>query len=120
MKTIKSINIRSAVIYSAILAGFWTLVFSVIYWILGWIFGASSAYINMNLGNWTVYTMGTFIAAVGRALVPLPAQPRTLLKQHRLETVRKQIASNDDPARTCSDNGNPLCRLSRAHDAKRV
>ena len=69
MKTIKSINVRSAVIYSAILAGFWTLVFSVIYWILGWIFGASSAYINMNLGNWTVYTMGTFIAAVGRALV---------------------------------------------------
>ena len=69
MKTIKSINVRSAVIYSALLAGFWTLVFSVIYWILGWIFGATSAYINMNLGNWTVYTMGTFIAAVGRALV---------------------------------------------------
>lgn len=69
MKTIKSINVGSAVLYSALLAGFWTLVFSVIYWILGWIFGASSAYINMNLGNWTVYTMGTFIAAVGRALV---------------------------------------------------
>ncbi len=69
MKTIKSINVKTAVLYSALLAGFWTLVFSVIYWILGWIFGASSAYINMNQGNWTVYTMGTFIAAVGRALV---------------------------------------------------
>lgn len=69
MKTIKSINVGSAVVYSAILAGFWTLVFSLIYWILGWAFGASSALINMNLGNWTVYTMGTFIGAVGRALV---------------------------------------------------
>ncbi len=69
MKTIKSINVRSAVVYGAILAGFWTLVFSLVYWILGWIFGASSAYININLGNWTVYTMGTFIAAIGRALV---------------------------------------------------
>jgi hypothetical protein len=69
MKSIKSINVGSAVIYSAILAGFWTLVFSVIYWVIGWITGASSAYINMNLGNWTVFTMATFIAAVGRALV---------------------------------------------------
>lgn len=69
MKSIKSINVASAVIYSAILAGFWTLVFSVIYWLLGWLFGASSAYINMNLGNWTVYTMATFIGAIGRALI---------------------------------------------------
>jgi hypothetical protein len=69
MKSIKSINVGSAVIYSAILAGFWTLVFGVIYWLIGWITGASSAYINMNLGNWTVFTMATFIAAVGRALV---------------------------------------------------
>jgi hypothetical protein len=69
MKSIKSINVGSAVLYGAILAGFWTLVFSVIYWIIGWITGASSAYINMNLGNWTVFTMATFIGAVGRALV---------------------------------------------------
>lgn len=69
MKTIKSINVGTAVLYSAILAGFWTLVFGVAYWVIGWITGASSAYIDMNIANWTVFTMSTFIGAIGRALV---------------------------------------------------
>ncbi len=69
MKAIKSINVGSAVLYGAILAAFWTLVFGWLYWILGWIFGATSLWIDMNLGNWTVYSMATFIAVIGRALI---------------------------------------------------
>jgi hypothetical protein len=60
MKTIKSVDIKSFVLYGAVLAAFWTFVFGVFYWILGWIFGASSWWIDMNLGNWTVYSLTTF------------------------------------------------------------
>jgi hypothetical protein len=73
MKTIKSIKVGSAALYGAVLAAFWTLIFGLVYWILGWIFGAQSWYVNMNLGNWTVYTMGTFIAVIGSALVAAAA-----------------------------------------------
>ena len=69
MKAIKSINVGSAALYGAVVAAFWTLIFGLVYWILGWIFGAQSWFIDMNLGNLTVYTMGTFIAVIGRALV---------------------------------------------------
>jgi hypothetical protein len=69
MKTIKSVNVGSFVLYGAIVAAFWTLVYGWFYWILGWIFGATSLWIDMNLGNWTVYSMTTFIAVVGRALI---------------------------------------------------
>ncbi len=76
MKTIKSVSVGSFALYGAVLAAFWTFVFGLYYWILGWIFGAQSWYIDMNLGNWTVYTMTTFgliflrafIAALGGAL----------------------------------------------------
>lgn len=76
MRTIKSVNVSSFVLYGAVLAAFWTFVFGLYYWILGWIFGAQSWFIDMNLGNWTVYTMTTFglvflrafIAALGGAL----------------------------------------------------
>ena len=69
MKAIKSIKVSSAVLYGAILAAFWTLVFGWFIWILGWIFGAQSWFIDMNLGNLTVYSMTTFIAVIGRAIV---------------------------------------------------
>lgn len=69
MKAIKSINVGSAMLYGAILAAFWTLVFGWFIWILGWIFGAQSWFIDMNLGNLTVYSMATFLAVVGRALI---------------------------------------------------
>lgn len=76
MKTIKSVNVGSFVLYGAVLAAFWTLIFGLYYWILGWIFGAQSVYIDMNLGNWTVYSFYTFglvflkalLAALGGAL----------------------------------------------------
>ncbi len=76
MKTIRSVNVGSFALYGAVLAGLWTFVLGVYYWLLGWIFGAQSWFVNMNLGNWTVYTMTTFgliflktfIVAVGGAL----------------------------------------------------
>jgi hypothetical protein len=76
MKTIKSVNVGSFALYGAVLAAFWTLIFGLYYWILGWIFGAQSVYIDMNLGNWTVYSFYTFglvflkalLAALGGAL----------------------------------------------------
>ena len=76
MRTIKSVNVGSFALYGAVLAAFWTFVFGLYTWVLGWIFGAQSWFIDMNLGNWTVYTMTTFglvflrafIAALGGAL----------------------------------------------------
>ena len=79
MKTIKSVNVGSFALYGAVLAAFWTVVFGLYYWILGWLFGAQSIFIDMNLGNWTVYSFYTFglvflralLAALGGALAGL-------------------------------------------------
>jgi len=76
MKTIKAVDVKSFVVYGALLAAFWTLVFGIYAWIMGWIFGAQAWFIDMNLGNWTVYTMTTFgliflrafLSAIGGAL----------------------------------------------------
>ena len=69
MKTIKSVNVSSFVLYGAVVAALWTFVFGLVFWILGWIFGAQSWWIDMNLGNWTVYTMFTFGLIFLRALI---------------------------------------------------
>jgi hypothetical protein len=68
MKTIRSVDIGSFALYGAVVAAFWTLVFGLFTWILGWIFGATSWWIDMNLGNWTVYSLITFFQVVLRAL----------------------------------------------------
>jgi len=68
MKAIKSVDDKSFALYGGVLAAFWTLVLGLFYWILGWIFGAASWWVDMNLGNWTVYSMYTFALVVGRAL----------------------------------------------------
>ncbi len=69
MKTIKSVDVGSFVLYGAVLAAFWTFVFGLYYWLIGWIFGASSFLIDMNLANWTVYTGATFLAVIWRSLI---------------------------------------------------
>ena len=69
MRTIKSVNVSSFVIYGAVLVAFWTFIFGLFYWILGWIFGAQAWWIDMNLGNWTAYTFATFLSVVWRSLV---------------------------------------------------
>jgi hypothetical protein len=69
LKTIKKINIGSAVAYGAVLAAFWTFAFGLVMWILGWIFGAQAWWIDMNLGNWTVYSLTTFGLLFLRALL---------------------------------------------------
>ncbi len=60
MKAIKKVDVGSFAAYGAILAALWTLIFGVFYWILGWIFGATTWWIDMNLGNWTLYSLTTF------------------------------------------------------------
>jgi ABC-type Fe3+ transport system permease subunit len=69
MKTIKSVNVTSFVIYGAVLVAFWTFVLGLYYWILGWIFGAQSFWIDMNLANWSVYTFSTFLSVIWRSFV---------------------------------------------------
>jgi len=69
MKAIKSVNVGSFVLYGAVLAAFWTFAFGLVYWFLGWIFGAQSWWIDMNLCNWTVYSFTTFMMVFWRALV---------------------------------------------------
>ncbi len=79
MKTIKSVDVGSFAGYGALVAALWTFIFGLFYWILGWIFGASSWWIDMNLGNWTAYTLITFgmlflraaVAALGGAIAGL-------------------------------------------------
>jgi hypothetical protein len=69
LKTIKSVNVGSFVLYGAVLSAFWTLIIGWFYWILGWLFGATSAWIDMNLANWSIYSATSFIAVVGRAII---------------------------------------------------
>ena len=69
MRTIKSLNIGSVVLYGAVLAAVWTFVFGLYYWIMGWIFGAQSWWIDMNLVNWSAYTVATFFTVVWRSLI---------------------------------------------------
>ena len=69
MKAIKRFDIGSAVLYGAVLFAFWTLVIGIYYWLLGWLFGAQSWFIDMNLTNWTGYTFRTLLAILWRMLI---------------------------------------------------
>jgi ABC-type Fe3+ transport system permease subunit len=69
MKTIKSVNIGSFVLYGAILAALWTFIFGLIYWIIGWISGAASWWVDMNLANWSVFSFATFLTVIWRSLI---------------------------------------------------
>ena len=69
MKTIKSVDVKSFVIYGAVLFALWTFIFGLYYWILGWIFGAQSFWIDMNLANWSAYTFSTFLSVIWRSLI---------------------------------------------------
>lgn len=69
MKTIKSVNITSFIIYGAVLVAFWTFVLGFYYWILGWIFGAQAWWIDMNFVNWSAYSFTTFLAVIWRSLI---------------------------------------------------
>ena len=69
MKAIRSVDVKSFVIYGAVLAAFWTFAFGLYYWILGWIFGAQSWWIDMNLLNWSAYSFVTFLTVIWRSLI---------------------------------------------------
>jgi hypothetical protein len=69
MKSIKSLDVKSIVIYGAVLAAFWTFTFGLYYWMMGWLFGATSWFIDMNLANWTAFTFQTLLAVIWRSMV---------------------------------------------------
>ena len=69
MKTIKSVGVKSFTGYGAVLAAFWTFAFGFWYWILGWIFGAQSWWIDMNFANWSVYSFATLLSVIWRSLI---------------------------------------------------
>jgi len=69
MKTIRSVDVKTFVAYGAVLVAFWTFIFGLYYWILGWIFGAQSWWIDMNFVNWSAYTFVTLLAVLWRSLV---------------------------------------------------
>jgi hypothetical protein len=69
MRTIKSLDYGTMLVYGAVVAALWTLVFGIIYWLLGWAFGAQSWLIDMNLGLWTEYTLETALTVLWRMIV---------------------------------------------------
>ena len=69
MRTIKSVKISSLVWYGFVLVAFWTFVFGLYYWVLGWIFGAQSWFIDVTLANWTEYTLRTLLSVLWQALL---------------------------------------------------
>ena len=64
MRTIKKLDVWSFVVYGAVLVAFWTLAFGIFYWITGWIFGAQSWFIDMNLANWSGYTIRSIFGVI--------------------------------------------------------
>ena len=68
-KAINSIDLGKAALYGFVLVAFWTFVFGFAYWILGWLFGAQAWFIDMNLGNWTSFTLQTALSVVWRMLI---------------------------------------------------
>lgn len=53
-------------LYGAVLVAFRTLAFGIYYWLVGWLFGAQSWVIDMNLGLWTEFTFKTFLSVMWR------------------------------------------------------
>lgn len=56
-------------LYGAVLVAFWTFVIGTYYWIMGWIFGAQSWWIDMNFWNWSAYTFSTYLTVIWRSLI---------------------------------------------------
>ena len=68
-KAIGSIDLGKAALYGAVLVAFWTFVFGAYYYLLGWIFGAQSWFIDMNLGIWTSFTLQTALSVLWRMII---------------------------------------------------
>ncbi len=51
----------SAMLYGAVLYALWTIAVGLVLWFMGWIFGAQSWFIDMDLANWSEYTLTTFL-----------------------------------------------------------
>ena len=68
-KAISSIDLGKAALYGFVLVAFWTFVFGLVYWLLGWLFGAQAWFIDMNLGLWTKFTLSTALSVLWRSLI---------------------------------------------------
>ena len=68
-KAIRSIDLGKAALYGFVLVAFWTFVFGLVYWLLGWLFGAQAWFIDMNLGIWTTFTLKTLLSVIWRMFV---------------------------------------------------
>jgi hypothetical protein len=68
-KAIGSFDLGKAALYGAVLAAFWTFVFGLYYWVIGWLFGAQAWFIDMNLGIWTTFTLETALSVVWRMFI---------------------------------------------------
>lgn len=69
MKTIRSVDVKSFVLYGAMLAVLWTFIFGLVYWLLGWIFGAKADSIDVNIFMWSTYSFSTFWSVVWTSLL---------------------------------------------------
>ena len=100
MKAIKSVNVGSFVLYGAVLVAFWTFVFGVYYWILGWIFGAQAWWIDMNLANWSAYTLVTFLYVLWEGLLNALGGALAVHRHRhvggRIEPVCRRTEGRDD------------------------
>jgi len=52
-----------------VLTALWALIFGIFFWPLGWIFGAQSWLIDMNLFNWTEYTIRSLLSIIPAMLL---------------------------------------------------
>jgi hypothetical protein len=69
MKSLRKIDVGSAALYGAVLFALWTFVVGFVYWVLGWLFGSASWFIDMNIWNWTTYSFATLLAVVWQSLI---------------------------------------------------
>jgi hypothetical protein len=69
VKTIRSVNVISGVLYGAVLAAAVTLVFGVYWWLLGWIRGGQSPLIDWTLGSLTTYTVQVLLSVLWAMVV---------------------------------------------------
>ena len=69
MKTIRSVDLRSGVLYGAVLAATVTFIFGTYWWLLGWLRGGQSPLIDWTLGNFASYSFQTLLSVLWAMVV---------------------------------------------------
>jgi hypothetical protein len=68
-KTIRAVDLKSGVLYGAVLAATVTLVFGVYWWLLGWIRGGQSPLIDWTLGSFSTYSFQVLLSVLWAMVV---------------------------------------------------